>query len=470
MRKVERTGAKHDYSRKGNVTHSEIMAPEGAPAWAFDRARLWNAVEAAEKRKDSQLAREIEVALPRELTRDAGVELVRSFVREKCVDHGMVADFSIHEPEAGDGLNQPHAHIMLTMRRIDGDGFGKKATEWNPEFGKKDGKAYVADTSPLVNLREAWAEHVNLALERDELARGIEPGTWERVDHRSLEEQGIDREPTVHLGPQATAMEREGVVTRLGDHNRDVAERGAELEALRQERTQIEAEIIDLQAERARQEEKQRQEAAQRAQEAQARRERELYQRTLEDAAVRYLRKQAEQHARELEKLDREQSARAAIEQQRNARAEQQQAEFQAKLAKSAQAPRGLLDRLLDKAMPSRVQEREQAEQRRQAAARAEAKAEQERREQRQREREERDRREREEVVRRQEREYLAMAQRQAEIAVSKMAEFVKQQERIIEERSRVKAINQSRSHDRGDGHGRERVRERPGPGMDFGR
>jgi ATP-dependent exoDNAse (exonuclease V) alpha subunit len=316
----ERTGAKHDYSRKGNVTHSEIMAPEGAPAWAFDRARLWNAVEAAEKRKDSQLAREIEVALPRELTRDAGVELVRSFVREKCVDHGMVADFSIHEPEAGDGLNQPHAHIMLTMRRIDGDGFGKKATEWNPEFGKKDGKAYVADTSPLVNLREAWAEHVNLALERDELARGIEPGTWERVDHRSLEEQGIDREPTVHLGPQATAMEREGVVTRLGDHNRDVAERGAELEALRQERTQIEAEIIDLQAERdrrsgaalesqeavahqeqaerARQEEKQRQKAAQRAQEAQARRERELYQRTLEDAAVRYLRKQAEQHAR----------------------------------------------------------------------------------------------------------------------------------------------------------------------------
>ncbi len=224
----QRDGRTHDYSRKSSVTHSEIMAPEGAPEWVQDRQSLWNAVETVEKRKDSQLARELEVALPRELAHDQRVELVRGFLKAKCVDHGMVADFSIHEPKARDGEEQPHAHIMLTMRRIDGTAFGKKATEWNPEFGKKDGRVFVADTSPLMNLREAWAEHCNAALER--------AGLGERVDHRSLRDQRaealaitndntlpeperrlaevkaleLDRAPEPKIGAVAAAMDRQG--------------------------------------------------------------------------------------------------------------------------------------------------------------------------------------------------------------------------------------------------------------------
>lgn len=224
----QRDGRTHDYSRKSSVTHSEIMAPEGAPEWVQDRQSLWNAVETVEKRKDSQLARELEVALPRELAHDQRVELMRGFLKAKCVDHGMVADFSIHEPKARDGEEQPHAHIMLTMRRIDGTAFGKKATEWSPEFGKKDGRAFVADTSPLMNLREAWAEHCNAALER--------AGLGERVDHRSLRDQRaealaitndntlpeperrlaevraveLDRQPEPKIGAVAAAMDRQG--------------------------------------------------------------------------------------------------------------------------------------------------------------------------------------------------------------------------------------------------------------------
>ena len=241
-----RTGQDHDYTRKEGVVHSEIMAPDNAPAWMRDRAELWNGVEAAEKRKDSQLAREIEVALPRELSRAQQVALVRSFVQERCVAHGMVADIAIHEPKASDGERQPHAHVMLTMRGIEGDGFGKKATEWNPEFGKAEGRAFVADKSPLADLREAWGEHVNAALERAQRP--------ERVDHRSLDAQRVeaqrlavdpqrpeperaaaerraqdlDREPQPKLGAAAAGLERQGVQTDRGDQWRAAQARNAE--------------------------------------------------------------------------------------------------------------------------------------------------------------------------------------------------------------------------------------------------
>lgn len=240
----DRDGVVHDYTKK-RVEHSEIMAPETAPDWMRDRSALWNGVEAAEKRKDSQLAREIELALPRELSRAEQIELVRGFVQEKAVNHGMVADIAIHEPKAGDGETQPHAHILLTMRRIEGLVFGKKATEWNPDFVKKAGQARVADTSPLVDLRGAWAEHVNQALERASVAA--------RVDHRSLDAQReaalkvaqdlakpeperqaaqqqadeLDRAPQPKLGA-AAAMERRGVKTRRGDDLRAVQAANAE--------------------------------------------------------------------------------------------------------------------------------------------------------------------------------------------------------------------------------------------------
>lgn len=241
----ERDGNTHDYTRKAGVVHQEIMTPENAPGWMRDRSQLWNGVEAAEKRKDSQLAREVEIALPRELSREEQIDLVRGFVKERCVAHGMVADIAIHEPHASDGEKQPHAHVMLTMRHIEGDGFGKKATEWNPDFAKKDGKALVADKSPLVDLRGAWAEHVNQALER--------ANSPERVDHRSLatqrqaalevlhdqarpeperqaaerRAQDLDREPQPKLGA-AAGMERRGIKTDRGDQFRAVQGRNEE--------------------------------------------------------------------------------------------------------------------------------------------------------------------------------------------------------------------------------------------------
>ena len=126
-----RQGIAHDYRRKGGIVHAEIIAPENAPEWMQNRNRLWNAVEAVERRKDAQLAREIEVALPRELDHTAHLELLREFVRREFVARGMIADIAIHERSARDGQRQPHAHIMLTMRDLTSEGFGSKNRGWN---------------------------------------------------------------------------------------------------------------------------------------------------------------------------------------------------------------------------------------------------------------------------------------------------------------------------------------------------
>lgn len=182
----ERTGRTWDYSRKGGVEHTEIMAPDDAPAWVSDRAELWNRVEAGEKRKDAQLAREIEISLPRELSAEQCITLVRSYVRTEFVHRGMIADIAIHRPRASDGGEQPHAHVMLTMRRLEGDGFGQKERGWN-------------DDGLLRHWREAWSQAVNEAL--------ADAGEEVRIDHRSLKEQGIAREPQPYL-PQLAFFDR----------------------------------------------------------------------------------------------------------------------------------------------------------------------------------------------------------------------------------------------------------------------
>lgn len=196
----ERTGKPHDYSRRQGVLHAEIMAPDNAPDWMRDRAQLWNAVHAAEKRKDAQLAREIQLSLPHELSAEQRRELVQSFVAEQFVGRGMIADVAIHAPSrAGDERNH-HAHVMLTLRELTGEGFGKKARDWN-------------GNERLAEWREAWARHQNRELERH--------GHAARVDHRSFEARGIDREPTAHLGPVANDMERQGKPSRIGEENRE---------------------------------------------------------------------------------------------------------------------------------------------------------------------------------------------------------------------------------------------------------
>lgn len=188
----DRYGKTHDYSERDDLVHAEILAPADAPAWIHNRQALWNAVEAAEKRKDSQLARELELALPRELDRDQQVALLRSYLRKYCVADGMVADFAIHNPAASDGGEQPHAHVMLTMRHVTSEGFGRKATEWNPAIAKKTGKAFVANKNPILDLRSGWADETNQALRA--------AGSKARVDHRSLKNT---RDATLRLAKAA---------------------------------------------------------------------------------------------------------------------------------------------------------------------------------------------------------------------------------------------------------------------------
>ncbi len=199
----ERLGRAHDFSNKAGVVHSEVMLPEGVDERWLDREQLWNDVEAAEARKDAQLAREIEFAIPREMTEQQGIALARDFVAREFVKRGMVADINVHWDIGADGLAKPHAHVMLTMReiRIGEDGsaeFGAKVREWNR-------------TELLTYWREAWADHVNERL----AALDIDA----RVDHRTLEAQGIDLEPQHKIGPAASRMAGQGLeADRLAGH------------------------------------------------------------------------------------------------------------------------------------------------------------------------------------------------------------------------------------------------------------
>jgi hypothetical protein len=197
----------HDYSpRAGDVAFKEICAPEGAPSWVFDRQNLWNRVEAAEKRVDAQVCRQLDIALPRSLTHDQRIALVRDFVGEQFNSAGMIADVAFHYD--ADNHN-PHCHILLTTRKLEGDGFASaKCKEWQPNFAKV-GNAAIADGDRMKEEREAWAKHCNAALAR--------AGSVLAVDHRTLAAQGIDRTPTFHLGKEVVHSERKGISTNIGE-------------------------------------------------------------------------------------------------------------------------------------------------------------------------------------------------------------------------------------------------------------
>ena len=195
----ERLDRHHDFSNKAGVVHSEVMLPDGAPEALSDRERLWNAVESAEKRIDAQLAREIEFAIPRELDQAEGIRLAREFVKAEFVTRGMIADLNVHWDIGADGLAKPHAHVMLTTRSIGDGGFGPKVRDWNA-------------TSLLEHWREAWGEHVNRRLAELDIDA--------RVDHRTLEAQGIDLEPQHKIGPAASRMAEQGRPSeRLVEHH-----------------------------------------------------------------------------------------------------------------------------------------------------------------------------------------------------------------------------------------------------------
>ena len=200
-----------------------------------DRAQLWNGVEKAEdelnrKWRVAQLARDIEVSLPHELPHDQRRQLLVEFLEEEFVSLGMVADVALHAPSREGDRRNEHAHILLTLRKIEGNGFGGKDRVWNED-------------SLLEHWRENWARRVNLALEDNAISA--------RVDHRSYERQalaaGYDLTlvslPTVHLGPNASALERRGIRTVPGDLNREVVVVNLELERARQE-TKADAEKL----------------------------------------------------------------------------------------------------------------------------------------------------------------------------------------------------------------------------------
>lgn len=240
-------GITHDYTNKGGVVYSEVMLCENAPQEYQNRAVLWNEVERQEKGGKARLAREYEVALPIELNRDEQIELVRDYVRENFVKNGMCADFAVHDK--GDG--NPHAHIMLTTRPIEPGG----------EWGAKQKKEYLLDkdgnkqydpkkktykcrtvkvndwdtTEFLQRSRENWAAIVNRELEKKNLPQ--------RVDHRSLKEQGKQRIPTEHIGVAAKNMEKRGKVSERGERNREITAANRQLLAVAKAHNQVVREI-----------------------------------------------------------------------------------------------------------------------------------------------------------------------------------------------------------------------------------
>ncbi|MAB50245.1 MobQ family relaxase [Marinobacter sp.] len=191
------TGEVFDYTRKRGVFESCILAPDGAPDWVYDRSELWNRVEEVERRGDAQLAREIELAIPVELSIEEGINLVKEFANDQFVDRGMIVDIAFHNLTS----KNPHPHLLVSMREISESGFGKKNRAWN-------------DRGLIATWREQWANYANQYLAR--------AGLIVRIDHRSYADQGLDRVPTIHMGPAVAAMENQGIATRIGETNRQI--------------------------------------------------------------------------------------------------------------------------------------------------------------------------------------------------------------------------------------------------------
>jgi len=234
--KNEYSGITYDYTRKKGIVHTEIMLPDNAPKEYADRVVLWNAVEETEKSVNAQLAREIEVALPRELTREQNIQLVRDYVQKHFVSEGMAADICLHDKNDGN----PHCHILLTMRPFNNDGsWGAKSKkeymlDGNGERIKLKNGTYKTrkintvdwnDREKSEQWRKGWSDCVNAVFK--------EHGIEKEIDNRSYKRQGIDKIPTIHMGHEATALERKGIRTERGDINREIAKMNREIRQLK---------------------------------------------------------------------------------------------------------------------------------------------------------------------------------------------------------------------------------------------
>ena len=247
-------GVTHDFTRKGGIVHTEILLPPHAPPDFADRSALWNSVEKIEKAKNSQLAREIEIALPVELDREKQIQLVREYVKENFVSVGMCADFAIHDKEDGN----PHAHILLTMRAMDETGkwLSKSRKVYDlDENGERirlpsgNWKSHKEDTVDWNDQkygemwRQGWAAAANRYLEANDRP--------ERLDLRSYERQGLDKIPTVHMGPAVSQMEKRGIQTNIGNLNRDITAANRLMQSIRQMVRHLKGWIADLKEKKA---------------------------------------------------------------------------------------------------------------------------------------------------------------------------------------------------------------------------
>jgi Ti-type conjugative transfer relaxase TraA len=217
----QRDGLVHDFSRRSGVEHAEIVLPEGADAeWAKDRSALWNAAEASEKRKDARVAREVEVALPHELSAEQRLELTREFTQGLADRYGVAVDFAIHSPHRDSSVLNHHAHIMMTTRKLGPDGLGEKS-ELELENKRLQALGLPTSHEQLRDIRIGWEERTN-----ERLARA---GLELRIDHRSHAERGLEIEPTQHMGVHATQMERRGKDVSRVRIDEEAAKRNAEL-------------------------------------------------------------------------------------------------------------------------------------------------------------------------------------------------------------------------------------------------
>ena len=216
----ERENITYDFTNRRDLAYTEIFLPPNAPTEFLDRQLLWNAVDKMEKRYDARTGRAIIAALQNELTLETQIKTIKEFVLEAFVKRGMCADVAIHRGHREDKTrmegehakvppNNPHFHILLTDRPIERGGFcATKNRGWN--------KKYL-----VRHWRELWEKVQNKEFERN--------GLDVRVSHESLEVQGLDREPTKHLGRKSTEMKRRGIETNRDSENRAIGDRNKEL-------------------------------------------------------------------------------------------------------------------------------------------------------------------------------------------------------------------------------------------------
>ena len=212
----ERTGDVHNHTRRKDVRHTEIFLPSkleaSNPKWARDRVSLWNAAEAAEKLRTSRVAREYQVALPPELSREQRLALARSFSRELADRYGVAVDLAIHDPKPGRESTNFHAHLLTTTREVTPTGLGAK-TGLDMHSVARAQRGLSSHSEEYSTLRERWATLTNEALR--------EANVEARIDHRSLAAQGIDRKPLLHVPMEFYQLERKGMPKEAAERLRE---------------------------------------------------------------------------------------------------------------------------------------------------------------------------------------------------------------------------------------------------------